>query len=794
MKALPPEIDAHLMAGVPSSLEGPVRTRLAYLSTLFPAAGIVPPVQGGWLGLGNLAELLEEASMGAEPERPSHFFLRSQADAALLRGAKAHYPFLSGLLAMRGENDLLSQRHDEIAALVIAGCIHITMTWGPSSKATSTSVINAMRALDQLAQASNSTLLATFPLLLRPLPIVQALLGHDDRKVHRLKGLNDQSDIVAWFELGGRSEPRKQLSALVGKLKFGRAPIFAPNRGVGVTRSRKKPTLEGPETDGSAPAAALVLRNPLPIGPIAFRVAEEFQLPPLRVRNQTSLVFDREVEEDARPKIESPPVARRHIPSRSLQLHRSQARIMARDMARRALHLPCEAALPTLEECRDLVESLSKSCVGTGPGVPIAEGYLYVWLTLLLGCRPTDLRFQSIKPGQRLEGFIRLEKGHWAYQRGVILPDLTYCREMADLLRDRPKRMLQLPLPSQVAAALERFMAANSSQLGFDLVDRDALARDALKSLNTKSTRNWTLGRVASILPAELHRIGADRAHAAWILGERPMDAPPTSYSRLVAADIVRTYERALAQLGLSRATRPKAIASSVGSPIILKSVALAAFLKLIAKNKELADFGGPDGFSNHHNRVAVECLIVLALATGHRPVQSPFERIHDFDLDSGWVVIDDKAIGRASARLVPLSPTAVKHARKWRSYLEQVSEALIIARPTVAQRADMALSGKRPFFFLLENENPKPLTPKAVQEILQATLPLPANWTRHAVSTALREARLSPDIIDACLGHDGLGVGHQSRQSILSHNRLRAFSDAVEAWFGRIGLGEGPV
>ena len=225
MKALPPEIDAHLMAGVPSSLEGPVRSRLAYLATLFPAAGIVPPVQGGWLGIGNLAELLEEASMGAEPERPSHFFLRSQADAALLRGAKAHFPFLSGLLAMRSESDPMSQRHDEIAALVIAGCIHITMTWGPNSKATSTSVINAMRALDQLAQTSNSSLLATFPLLLRPLPIVQALLGHDDRKVHRFKELRDQSDIVAWFELGGRSEPRKQLSALVGKLKFGLFPV-----------------------------------------------------------------------------------------------------------------------------------------------------------------------------------------------------------------------------------------------------------------------------------------------------------------------------------------------------------------------------------------------------------------------------------------------------------------------------------------------------------------------------------------------------------------------------------------
>lgn len=794
MKALPPEIDAHLMAGVPSSLEGPIRTRLAYLATLFPAAGIVPSLQGGWLGLGNLAELLDEASMGAEPERPSHFFLRSQAEAALLRGAKAHYPFLPGLLAMRGENDSLSQRHDEIAALVIAGCIHITMTWGPSSKATNTSVINAMRAVDQLAQASNSSLLATFPLLLRPLPIVQALLGHDDRKVHRFKALSDQSDIVAWYELGGRSEPRKQLSALVGKLKFGRAPIFAPNRGVGVTRSRKKPTLEGPDADGSAPTAALILRNPLPVGPIAFRVADEFHLPPLRVRNQSNLAFDREIEEDARPKIESPPSARRHLQSRSLQLHRSQARIMARDMARRALHLPCEAALPTLEECRDLVKSLSELFVGRGHGGPSSEGSLYVWLTLLLGCRPSDLRFQSIKPGQRLEGFIRMEKGHWAYQRGVTLPDLTYGREMADLLRDKPKRMLQIPLPSQVAAALERFMAANSSQLGFDLVDRDALVRDALKTLNAKSTRNWTLGRVASVLPAGLHRIGADRAHVAWILGERPMDAPPTSYSQLVAADIVRTYERALAQLGLARSVKPKAITSSVGSPIILKDRALTAFLRLIEKNKELADFGGPDSFSKYHNRVAVECLTVLALATGHRPVQSPFERIHDFDLDAGWVVIDDKAIGRASARLVPLSPTALKHARKWRSYLEQISEAQIIARPNVAQRADMALSGKRPFFFLLENEDPKPLTPKAVQEILNPTLPLPANWTRHAVSTALREARLNPDIIDACLGHDGLGVGHQGRQSILSHNKLRAFSDAVEAWFVMIGLGEGPV
>jgi integrase len=273
------------------------------------------------------------------------------------------------------------------------------------------------------------------------------------------------------------------------------------------------------------------------------------------------------------------------------------------------------------------------------------------------------------------------------------------------------------------------------------------------------------------------------------------MDAPPTSYSQLVAADIVRTYERALAQLGLSRAApRPKAIASSVGSPIILKDRALTAFLRLTQKNKELADFGGPDGFSKHHNRVAIQSVIVLALATGHRPVQSPFERIHDFDLDAGWVVIDDKAIGRASARLVPLSPTALKHARKWRSYLEQISEAQIIARPTVAQRADMALSGKRPFFFFLENENPKPLTPKAVQEILNPTLPLPANWTRHAVSTALREARLNPDIIDACLGHDGLGVGHQSRQSVLSHKKLRAFSEAVEGWFERIGLSEGLV
>jgi hypothetical protein len=793
MIALPIDVDGLLMRGLPSILQRQIRARLAQLAVLFPKVAPVEAVQNAWLGAGNLAELLVAASNGADPERPDFFLFRSQADVALIKGAKARFPFLPALLAIRADDDPLSQVHDEVTALVIAGCLHLAIAWGVETKGTIVAVTSAARAVEQLAKSTNNNLLATVPSMMRPLPVLQALFGYDQRKDKLIESLKDQRDVANWLANRTKSEPRKQLNSLIGKLRFEKTPIYAPNRGAGVLRSRLGKG-EGTSANATEPTIIkpLSLRTPLPHGPKAFQAFSDIELPPLQVRMENGGVgSNTDTSDDIRPKIESPPNARRHLKSNSVRLHRTQANAMARDMARRDLHLPCEAATATPQEARELVQSLIELNVEHGSGAQSDEGNFYTLCALCLGCMPSTIKFQRIENGEHLEGFVRLQKDRWAYQRGVKLPTLIVAREITDLLCAKPKPLAALELPPELGAVIERFLVRKTGQAGFDLTDPDAIARSALKRVAASSTRAWTLGRVSNVLSATLHQVGADRAHAAWILGERPMDAPPTHYSRLSVDQIMKTYGRALELFWASPQTTASNTVSCVGSSIILQDQALAAFLKFLGETVEKTETKAHSDFTQRHNRRALHCYLTLALATGHRPVKSPFERVQDFDFDAGWIVIDDKAIGRASARLVPLCPTSLSSARGWQAYLEAIAQSQIMSKPEIAKRAADALSGERPFFFLVEGDAPAPLEPKSIQDIMRPTLPLPPNWARHAVSTALRQTDLDPDIIDACLGHDGLSVGHQSRHSILSHQQLQGFAAAVETWFEKLGISE---
>lgn len=783
--ALDPEIDTLLMSGLPATAVTIIRRRLAYLATMFANDEPKSGEQNTWLSAGNLCQLLLDAADGAEPQRPDWLVMGAIKDEAKVRGSKSRFPFLAALLATRPGDDPLSRKHEEAVALCIAGGLHAASLWGSDDPATAKAVIEAARAAQQLATPDCDPILASMPSLVRDPFLLQALLGHDVKKARLYAGQEGEPDIAMWLANREPSEPRKQLCSLVGKLKFGRRAITAPNRGAGSHKSR---TPMGNVTKTIAASSTLIPRSACSEGPPAFNSPTDNEADPnFRIsvdagQRSANVKYD----DDTRPTLESPGRTRTHLHSKSVCLHRTHASAMARDMARRAMHLPCESASATQQEThvfsRVIFSRLSKLSIKDLN----YEGLFYAALSLVLGRPPSALSMSYSQTRTSEPGFSGTLSDRYVYQQGVVLPKLAFGQSVSKILRAVPEELIPLPLHSILATGLEAYVRGGCQTLGLDLNNHDDCARRALKSLSNDLPRPWTLSRVCGVLPAALHQMGADRAHAAWILGERPMDAPPTNYSQINQDDVIATYRRALKRSRGAEGPKSPTCRTTIGSRIILTDRAVGAFIQKLCRATR--NEGTP--FNVAHNQIAVQTYTILALATGHRPVRSPFERLHDFDLASGWVIINDKAIGSASSRLVPLAPTAISCVKLWVDYLSEIAASQRKARPDLAARADAALDNSRPLLFLMDSHAPTQFTPSAVQEIMRPTLPLPANWTRHMTSTILRQTDLSPDIIDACLGHDGLSVGHQSRASPLSHAHLRAFADKIEGWFMTIGLG----
>ncbi len=193
------------------------------------------------------------------------------------------------------------------------------------------------------------------------------------------------------------------------------------------------------------------------------------------------------------------------------------------------------------------------------------------------------------------------------------------------------------------------------------------------------------------------------------------------------------------------------------------------------------------------HNAFALYTLMLLYLATGHRPVTHPFEFRSDLDLEAGLFWVSDKTgRGARGTRMLPLAPRAIAQAEAWIAHLELLERRLALTHPDEAARVRAALAldekSRGPFLLRFDKDGTLvPLRPADQQSDFGPVLPAALNWTRHILRSTLA-GRCNPAAHDAFLGHSHTGESPFAAGSSLGLGDLWPVADAIEDLLASLG------
>ena len=177
---------------------------------------------------------------------------------------------------------------------------------------------------------------------------------------------------------------------------------------------------------------------------------------------------------------------------------------------------------------------------------------------------------------------------------------------------------------------------------------------------------------------------------------------------------------------------------------------------------------------------------MLLYLASGHRPVGQPFERLADFERQTGLLWISDKTgRGGRGTRMIVLPPSALRQIDHWHDHLTRLAARLNWRdRSLVTDRIAPALSlasDARPLFFLLGPDGrPRELSADEQKAAFKSVLATPLNWSRHILRSALIGQVPGP-ALDAWLGHAHQGEEGFRPASGLGLRDLRDIADRIE-------------
>ena len=274
-----------------------------------------------------------------------------------------------------------------------------------------------------------------------------------------------------------------------------------------------------------------------------------------------------------------------------------------------------------------------------------------------------------------------------------------------------------------------------------------------------------------NVLPEELSRITSSKL--ASFLGQqvfektcdhnlaRNMTAHPNS--GLPASCGYGTWdldviEKCIEQpLVVERSISPKTnLLGSLLSPLeelLVKKIEQAN--KLLEEEHELVEF---------HNLISQYTIYALYAATGARYLIDPFESINHFNLEHGFVFINDKSDGAIhKGRIVALPVLAIRILQQYLKHLENLVEHLKFEHTTLAvtiSKLAVERSEKMPLFFLLDNQ-------LGWHSLNKSDLPgvplfewgLPKNLFRHRYTQKLYKESVPMEVIDGFMGHAERGA-----------------------------------
>lgn len=196
-----------------------------------------------------------------------------------------------------------------------------------------------------------------------------------------------------------------------------------------------------------------------------------------------------------------------------------------------------------------------------------------------------------------------------------------------------------------------------------------------------------------------------------------------------------------------------------------------------------------------YHNRFALYVVTALYAATGSRFLKDPFESLTHFNLDRGFVFLNDKSDeGLHDGRVVPLTQTVMTMVSEYLTHLEDLSKLISSSHPELSHYIDALTRSENvsiPLFFQLdESLNWHSMSEANLPGSKLFDWPLPRNLFRHRFSQQLRRQGVHPEVIDGWMGHaerQAASYGDYSRRCWQSD--AEQYQKALESVFSSLGF-----
>ena len=484
--------------------------------------------------------------------------------------------------------------------------------------------------------------------------------------------------------------------------------------------------------------------------------------------------------------------------------HRRNVQLSHQIIRSRQLH-NCDHKRLSTEDAITLYGACLKYLARLQSDNELAEFCLFIALSLLTG-RSVD-RLKSLpldKPNTtQTEAWVRIErKVYLAYRPEIArqklhksvlaVTEIGPGHEIFDKIFERKDTQhLFLPLPDELSRPLLAFHSPQKRQheLALDTPPTWTMAR-LRKQLKLRLAGPVTESRVANFLPSLLHHRGVDPLIAAYICGESPQHVAALHYTQIDSDTVTSTFRQTLESAGIEIPdiqSKPRTLGSAM--------YPRHQFVKnMFMKSKEDIVQGYPSrsakSWIDHHNRVATYLYQILVLATGHRPVKTPFEDLFTFDLKAGFVIVSDKeGANTPIPRMIPLCPTAVDQVNNYLSHLRELAKALSVIDLSLKKKIQDAATGKAPLLFLIDEQGTcLPFDPSNLETYRIHENPLPLNWQRHMLRSYLT-GKVRGELIDACVGHGQFGQQANSIHSGLPIADLVPVRHHIQNLFETLGI-----
>jgi hypothetical protein len=311
-----------------------------------------------------------------------------------------------------------------------------------------------------------------------------------------------------------------------------------------------------------------------------------------------------------------------------------------------------------------------------------------------------------------------------------------------------------------------------------------------LNDINARYSTRITMNRVSDYLGYYLHHLGHDDVIIALLTGDLNIQHAGVFYYQYDCENLASIHLIFLTRFGLVDKEFSQVNSGLGGSQLQVTPDAVAA---LFAHQRLLVERSRQQkSRTDFHNHYVMYVLFLLNLATGHRPVNDPYDDLTHIDLIGKKIFISDKEIrhGDASRTLV-LPQLAIDQINRYISHLRVLQQEMFLIGSAASTEIRAVLDGNAPVLFFLEDQPIELVSvrPKTIRDQVRDYFDLPQNWHRHYLRTAMSQWGITGESIDTYMGHAKPGQEGLASYSGMSIVALKNIANRIDDEFEQRGI-----